>query len=567
MILRIRRGLGRLAEVDALSLPAWLLLAFPSLLLSLAYLVGREGQTVTAALLWGLTAWGAMGLVWWIARLTWMSVDYQNLRAILILPTYVLAAVMRSVVMNVAARDPVSITGFAVVTMTGFSIAAAITIRSLRSLEEANGRLVFMRDDLAASESHARLESAALRTSVRQVIIAAIERTIQDGESLRHVSDEVVRPLSHSLVSVVPEVTTPELFTPRRDARGLARAILDAGPIRPLTASAIVATVALPINYMLYGVPRFLIATALLWGCLVLIYTGAWLIPWRRLPLRAGMGLLVTALFAGGFLAVTLIRALVPGVPTFSGGTIFGGIVGLLVGGLVAVVRGMQLQQRNIEDDLVDDSRRLAVSLAASQAEIRRERRHLSQILHGVVQPRLIARALRAQGQGANVDIDEVIDEVSRLLGDDDRGSSALDIVRSLRDISDVWVGSSDVAVTLDDTLDLHLHSDPALARAVLDVASEAVNNAILRAGASWVNLDVVVHGPSVTVTVTNPRPAGGLEPGAAGLGSQLFDELTDAWSLAVQEERVVFAAELRLPPRGTTGVPPSTADGPLGVQ
>lgn len=567
MMTRLHLGLRRLADADALSLPAWLLLGFPSLLLSLAYLVGREGQTVGAALLWGLTAWGVMGLVWWLARLTWMSVDSENWRAALILPTYVLAAVARSLVMDVAARDQVSITGFAVVTMAGFSIAAAITVRSLRALEGANGRLEVMRDALAESDSRARLESAALRASARQVIIAAIERTIEDGESLRHVSDEVVRPLSHSLVSAVPEVTSPELFTPRRDARGLARAILDAGPIRPLTASAIVAAVVLPISYMLYGVPRFLISTALLWGCLVLIYTGAWLIPWRRLPVRAGMVLLVTVLFAGGFLAVTLIRALVSNVPTFPGGTVFGGVVGLLVGGLIAVVHGMQLQQRHIEDDLVNDSRRLAVSLATSQAEIRRERRHLSRILHGVVQPRLVARALRAQSRGVSVDIDEVVDEVSRLLGDDEQVTPGLDIVQSLRDISDVWAGSSDVAVSLDDTLDLHLHPDPALSRAVLDVASEAVNNAILRAGALWVDLNVGVRESSVTVTVTNPEPTGALEPGAAGLGSQLFDELTDAWSLEVVGGRVVFTADLRLPPRATTGLSPSAADGPLGVQ
>ena len=560
MTLGIPRWLSRVAGPHALSVPAWLLVSATSMTWSIAYLTSTASMPLTEAALWGAIAALALGVIWWIASKTWMKGGSPNRRAILVLPTYVFAALVRSAIPVLAGEtmDGPTPLLFAVATMTILSVTATLAVDSYRELEVQNGRLAAIRDALAASESRAQVEIATLRVSARQAIVAAIEQALatdspRDDRAarLRRVSDDVVRPLSHALSVPADEDLLPVRTRPRRDLHALGRAILEAQPIRPWATATLVIVMSFGIILMTLGAPLSFFTAAVLWAGLAGLLWLVHLLPWRRLPVMVGMGALPLALAWAGFLAVSLMR-LVPGAPAdqVPRGPVFVAVVTLIAGGLIAILTGVTQKQRWLEEELITEGSALVSTRRATQARMRRDRRHLARILHGVVQPRIVARSLKLQNAGEAADIVEFARELDALLGEETRAEGAIDVTRALRDIVDVWSGSKAIVeVTLPSDLNASLSSHPATARAVVDVTCEAVNNAILRAGATRIHALVTQARDVVTVSVTNDvkltEATASREP---GLGSGLFDELTDEWSLAAFAGRAEFTARIAFP-------------------
>ena len=86
------------------------------------------------------------------------------------------------------------------------------------------------------------------------------------------------------------------------------------------------------------------------------------------------------------------------------------------------------------------------------------------------------------------------------------------------------------------------------------------MNNAILRAGATRIHAVVARQDTAVTVAVTNDVTIS--TPGdlrGPGLGSALFDELTDEWSLWSGAGQAEFTAVISLPHRGSAATPDET--------
>jgi hypothetical protein len=86
-----------------------------------------------------------------------------------------------------------------------------------------------------------------------------------------------------------------------------------------------------------------------------------------------------------------------------------------------------------------------------------------------------------------------------------------------------------------------------------VDIACEAVNNAVLRGGATGVSLHVFLEESTVSIVVTNAAGAVlAAKPTSAttGLGSRVFDDLADHWSLESRNGETVFTATMSLPIR-----------------
>ena len=524
-------------------------------------------MSLLEAAAWGALAALVLGATWWVASKTWMKGGSPTRRAWLILPTYVLAAGVRSVIPVLASGSPdgPGQFPFAVASMTILSVAATLAVNSYRELEIQNGRLAAIRDALAASESRALVEAATLRASAHQAITAAIGQALADdatGEDralrLRRVSEEVVRPLSHALSRHDDEIPATVTTTPKRDLRTLGQAILAAHPIRPWATASLVTVMSLGILFMINGTPRVFLAAAVFWGALASLLWVAQRLPWHRLPVSLGMVLLALTLASAGLLTVVLLRLLPVANDPVPRAPIIVGVMALIAGGLVAVLAGVTQQQRQLEEVLITEGTALVSARRATQALIRRERRHLSRILHGAVQPRIVARSLRLQSAGGTFDVHDLARELDTLLIDEAGTDGAINVNRALRDIADVWSGSKAIVeVTVAPELQGALAPHPATARAVIDVSCEAVNNAILRAGATRVHAIVARDSDTVTMTVTNDvRGAGPSVPRGPGLGSALFDELTDEWHLTSGDGRAEFTARISLPHRASTGIP-----------
>lgn len=559
MTWKVPRWLARISGPHALSVPAWLLVSATSVTWSVAFLTSSTSMSPATAALWGVLAALVLGATWWIASKTWLKGGSPTRRALLILPTYVGAAAIRSMIPVLASGsdDGLSQFPFAVASMTVLSIAGTLAVDSYRELEIQNGRLAAIRDALAASESRAQVEAETLRASARQAINAAIEQALADdatGEDratrLRRVSDDVVRPLSHTLAGQRDELPAVAPPKPRRDLRALGRAILAAQPIRPWQTASLVTVMALGILFMNNGAPRVFVVAGMLWIALASLLWLVQRLPWSRLPLWLGMLLLPVAFAATGLLTVTLLL-LWPAAPdAVPRAQLIVAVMTFIAGSLLAILAGVTQQQRWLEEDLITEGRALVSARRATQARIRRERRHLARILHGVVQPRIVVRSLQLQTAGESGDVRDLARELNELLSGEASSDGAIDAARALRDISDVWSGSKAIVqVATPPDLNALLASHPAAARALVDVTCEAVNNAILRAGATRIHVTVAHDTTTVTAWVSNDVVVdGSLTARGPGLGSAIFDELADHWALRVHDGQAEFQASIALP-------------------
>lgn len=559
--MRIPAWLSRISQPGALSWEAWLLLSVPSLMWGAGYVLTRTTMPLALAVLWSVLPWLALGLVWLIARTTWMRVGSSGFRALLILPTLALAALARSVTMIwiggglQGGPNPIPL---GVLVFSLLSVGALLLADAFRELKLKNGRLIAIRNALAESDTRARMESESLRSSARQLVAAAVENALEAERSgeraairLRQVSDEVVRPLSHTL-ALTPEDEVPAIApTPRRDMGALARAILASDPVRPLLIAGLSVTMTFNVIAVTFGGPIALLVALVMGVTIAAMLLPVRYVPWARFPVGLGIAGLVVALAVAGFVSGLVMTAIPSPRDGVGGASLFIAVVVLLCGAFVAVMRGLLRQQEDVEEDLVTEGRRLVVVGRATQARIRRDRRHLAQVLHGVVQPRIVARSIRLQAAGDPVDVAELVDELDSLLSQQTSPDAAIDLRRSLQDVAKVWSGSAALQVDLAGEVQEALSGQDGTARAVVDIACEAVNNAVLRGGATRVDLSISLSDAMVAIVVRNgveASLAAKAPSSTSGLGSRTFDDLADTWSLDSKDGVTVFLATVGLP-------------------
>ena len=375
------------------------------------------------------------------------------------------------------------------------------------------------------------------------------------GESaairLRRVSDDVVRPLSHTLALKDDDEALSMAPTPRRDLGALGASILASGPVRPLFTAALAVTMSINVIAVSYGGPFALVAGAVMAVTIAVVLLPFRFVPWERLSVARGIAGLGLAFAAAGLIAGFVFQVIPYARVQVSQAPAFVAVVVLVSGSFVAVMRGLLRQQQDVEEELVTEGRRLVIVGRATQARIRRDRRHLAQVLHGVVQPRIVARSIHLQAAGEPIDVEELVDELDALLSQATSPDSTVDLRRSLQDVAKVWSGSALLRVDLAEDVEEALTGLDATARAVVDIACEAVNNAVLRGGATSVELCISKSDAIVTVSVCNSAADASVTKTAAstsGLGSRTFDDLADQWTLESRDGKTVFIATIGLP-------------------
>lgn len=158
--------------------------------------------------------------------------------------------------------------------------------------------------------------------------------------------------------------------------------------------------------------------------------------------------------------------------------------------------------------------------------------REFANYLHGSVQNRLLATAVRLEDAETTPEtlanelraVNEVLDEL--LI---DYGSSNSDLESQLNQLRENWSGLIEINLDLD---------GDALTPRVPMIITEAVNNAYRHGKASVV--DVKLSGNNLII-----RDNGKLVTSKAGLGSQLFDSVSDNWTLTASDSGSVLEIEL----------------------
>lgn len=180
----------------------------------------------------------------------------------------------------------------------------------------------------------------------------------------------------------------------------------------------------------------------------------------------------------------------------------------------------------------IDDAQVRGEALAEQE---RRLRRQIATQLHGTVGANLTAATMRlrqAIDTGDTEKATNALFEARRLL-DADLGAVLLaqagDVSTALEELAESWAGLVEVMTTVD----VGSLNAPQI-MAVVDVVTEAINNAVRHGGARMIEVSVTSKGRAVEVVVMDDgrRP----EVSVPGIGSRVFDEIAPgAWS---REER-----------------------------
>lgn len=415
--------------------------------------------------------------------------------------------------------------------------------REIVELKSTRAQLARSLDQAAAGFSE-RNEHAV--ESVCQVLADALDGLDSRDAgatlaALQHTASEVVRPLSHELAATSPSFDADDLAVVVEKTTW--PEILDSAatgkPFRPIAT-----TIVLGFELV---------------GAAVAYPAGAWWLPFAGLLtalLLAVVNIPLSTLLVGRDNATRIGLVIAASV-----------IVGLLVGFATRLALGDGRTAVNVAIGLAcfvvlfalgttvvaavfRDRDRVIVELSESADALQRslvrmrqaqwfQQKALSRALHGPIQVAVTAAALRLdaamqQGRMTSTVIEDTrreLLEIVDVLREPDL--SVASVESGLARISGVWDGLCSVSLRVDDLAQQHLDSDSMLRSCVIDIASEAVSNAVRHGAATHV--EVVLEpggdvGQDLKLVVASD---GRIRESASrrGLGTQLLDDCTLSWT------------------------------------
>lgn len=371
-------------------------------------------------------------------------------------------------------------------------------------------------------------ELAALSTSRRDDAVARLQQTASD----------VIRPISHELAASLRSQMPTTMPRPTADVgwRDAISGIAPDRPLRPWTTT-----------FLLF----------LIWG------SGAAVLPAVRLPILGSLPVIL----------VLLMLANVALQPVMRRANSIVRASGIVVAAVVTSVAASSLLRSWIGDwssagalqfamafymifvivsvavvSAILDARAdvIAVTVASIgelEMQIARiwqlhwyQQRSLARALHGTVQSAVIAAALRIADEPRSLTpelIESVRDDLLAVLDVLNAPDSA---VVSLDDgmarIVWTWVDVCEVTTFVDLDARALIGTDASLRACVLDIATEAVSNAVRHGRARVMSISITAGDRTIVIDVADdgPQTLGTLTP---GIGSALLDECALAWSLA----------------------------------
>ena len=227
--------------------------------------------------------------------------------------------------------------------------------------------------------------------------------------------------------------------------------------------------------------------------------------------------------------------------------TLFVIVIG--VGFFVGQILQLQRDSATRSLELIND--RLEKLTAGARRELWLYRRKVATVLHGPVQARLYASAIRLS-QAKRADkalVERVSGELRAALGELDFDKVKSPSLREvLRQIVDVWSGSCEIYLKIDKSVFLLAKSDSDFNEAFIEVAREAISNGVKHSKASEIEVSAELVNDIVELRISNNGTIAEVSAEAtkAGFGTVLFDELTLSWSLAKgSDQRIQFNAKL----------------------
>ena len=226
-------------------------------------------------------------------------------------------------------------------------------------------------------------------------------------------------------------------------------------------------------------------------------------------------------------------------------GTIAFSVLTLTLGSSIfqIVLNGIQANLKNAE--LVNIE--VAQSISSVRQQMWRIRKNLSRELHGGLQAKLQILALQIQ-KGIEVS-PQSLNEVQNALfslkeGDQEIQVSINDFLEEQREF---WDDVCEIEYTITPVVSVRIDSSAVINECIREVIREAINNAIKHAKSSSINIQIELSTDSIFhLSVINSVHQLASTSEGTSLGSKLFNELTNSWSIEYKADSTEFRASFR---------------------
>lgn len=429
-------------------------------------------------------------------------------------------------------------------------------------------KLVFLRGNLDHEiESNQRklLESAL---EVLQPAIDALEVPSRNQRSaaefagqLRAAIDHVVRPLSHDLAAEDSDAVIVSNLSKIAANADVTKIPFSERYLQRVKASSAfnlkffvlgVLVFVLPGYWVLYSPTAFLIA-----AISALAAIGIWILFHTladRFHLRA-VWLLPVALAASPLAALTfLVTNNFFSQSTDAGFSIAQSInVLLLALGSALLSTQQEIRWQKLRQ-VAQENDSLSTFISILRKDLWVSRQRLARVLHGTTQSVLQSAVIRLQREGNSAEeIQLAIDSIRNSLNDlKNYRNPMVDLQQSITELKDLWQGVCEVTVTVEPALLNKLVSDSTASGCLDALLREAVSNAVKHAAADEVDIQIQSSKPTeIEIEVRNSLPEGNkfVAGAPSGLGSTIYSEITDNWTLTSDKNDVILKATLAIKP------------------
>ena len=563
--MRVLRGLRRLDCPSALTWQTWAIAYAPSVSTAVLHDRNLYGGSLLAWLTVALIGAAGAGLVLLLAHLILRSMH----PVAVLLGTFFLAGSVRGLGVGWSADvlglvpDPQfgvralsgGILGIFWLSVATFIVdgfrrhrAQRLTLEQLeQNAESDNQRAAFELQQLQARVNADVLANiAAVSRSLSSAAIARSPSTLRElAGQLHDLSADVVRPLSHDAVRTMPQAPAEERRKPGGGLWTLVRDAVTVDPFRPGWTLALLLPSILMTAIRGYGFVLGLLGAVWIAGMAALVLTIARTFltqRLRRLPLPTrGLIVIIVWFLAAAASALPVALASWWGLGPTDAWQVFGiplfAYVPVMSAGLAAA--GAITNLWAIDED--ERETRIAALRWQTQRmhqQLHAERTRLGRYLHGSVQSRLTATALKieyALRDEALLDTSALISEVQadlRVLSTnitqfDEAPVIDVEARATLEGIAAVWSRTAHITLEIDSTADVLLREDAGAAESTVEIVREGISNAVRHGCATQISVEITADADIVIEIRDNGR----FDPNAVrGMGSVQLDEMCSHW-------------------------------------
>jgi signal transduction histidine kinase len=422
-----------------------------------------------------------------------------------------------------------------------------------RSLEN---RLNSMKIEISEQKSEiagrvSGLLSPVISDLIQRLSAAKLSEIGKQVSALRDTVENVVRPMSHSVVNTSAKLSEPSLgannYTFIQRLNLTAKIRLKDIFLPSLTAF-VLALVSSPSAIAIAGpVNGTILVIALALSTLVILRLAIWVL--RDIELGTYLAALVHVL-AHALIGLSTLSAIYLVDHELLEPFISRVFLLVLVFGFTFFLgqsRHLNLVRANEELQAVNAE--LEKLNAQAKQELWANRRRIATVLHGPIQAALYSSAIRlAQAQRPSKKlIQEVTDDLANALKELKFENSDVPSIREvMREIVDVWAGVCNIYLTIPKSVHLATNKNPNAAESFAEVVREAISNAVKHGGADEVEVTAKLVGGVIDLQVLNNGKAPTPKQASSGYGTQILNELTLSWSLqSIGEKKTLFTADI----------------------